>query len=87
MAKDSDRKTAASPGLYICWMVLSIAILVGARAYDPYVFGFAAFSAAFVSAVLVGLGLWSGLRPFAWALVAALPTTAALTELSTYRWN
>ena len=77
----------AGPGLYICWMALSTAVLLGARAYDPYVFGFASFSAAFVSVVLIGLGLWHGLRSFAWALVAALPTTAAFAELATYRWN
>jgi hypothetical protein len=77
----------ASPTLYICWMALSTGALLGARAYDPYVFGFAAFSAAFVSALLIVLGLWNGLRSFAWSLVAALPTTAAFAELSTYRWN
>ncbi len=80
-------KLFASQGLYVCWMVLSTVLLLGARAYDPYVFGFAASSAAFVSAVLVAAGLWHGLRSFAWALAAALPTTAAFAELSTYRWN
>jgi hypothetical protein len=77
----------AQPGLYVCWLIVSTAALAVARAYDPYVFGFAAFSAAFVSAALIGLGWWHGLRAFAWALVAALPTTAAFVELSSYRWS
>ena len=81
------RSLFAGPGLYICWMILSTVVLFAARAYDPYVFGFAAFTAAFVSVVLIGLGLLNGLRLFAWALVAALPTTASFAELATYSWS
>ena len=71
---------------YLCWLVASAAILVAARAADPYLFGLAAYVAAAISAVLFAASWFFGLRPALWAAIAAIPTVVSFVVLSTYRW-
>ena len=71
---------------YLAWLVFSGAVLGSAWAADPYLFGFAAFGAAAISAILVVLSMVSGWRSFAWGIAGAVPTGIALILLSTVRW-
>ena len=82
----SFKTTFAKPLPYIVWLALSAIILVAAWAIDPYVFGFSAFGAAAISAVLATLGLCFGIRTFLWAVIAAIPTGVSFALLSTYSW-
>ena len=73
--------------LYLGWLVASALGLWIARATDPYVLGAGAFLAAGISAVLAFAALFFGLRPFALAVLASLPTVASFWLLSTYSWT
>jgi hypothetical protein len=82
----SIKTRLASPLPYALWLIASAILLAGARAADPYIFGFAAFAAAGVSAVLVVVAACVGLRPFLWSLAAGIPTVLSFALLSTYKW-
>ena len=71
---------------YLGWLVVSALGLWVARAIDPYVFGAAAFLAAGVSVLLAIVAAFFGVRPFALAVLAGLPTLASFWMLSTYSW-
>jgi len=74
------------PWLYLAWLLVSTVLLAVARYTDPYVFGFAAYGTAGVSIVLISAALLFGVRPFLWAVLAAVPTVLAFVLLSTYNW-
>lgn len=80
------KATFSGSAPYLTWLLVSIAALVGAWATEPYVFGFTAFGAAFVSLVLVVVSLFMSLRSFLLATLACIPTVAAFALLSTYSW-
>jgi hypothetical protein len=77
----------AGNALYLGWLIVSVAGLLAARATDPYVLAAAAFAAAPVSVLLVVVAAFFGLRPFALAVLAGLPTLASFWLLSTYSWS
>jgi hypothetical protein len=71
---------------YLAWSLVSAAGLPVARYVDPYVFGFAAFGAAFLSGFLIlGAVVLNG-RLWPWAVLSAIPTVWAFMLLSTYKW-
>ena len=82
----SIKTRLATPMPYAAWMAVSAVLLVVAQATDPYVFGFAAFAAAAVSAALVVISLPFGGRALLWAAIASLPTLLSFAVLSTYNW-
>jgi hypothetical protein len=72
--------------LHLGWTLASAVGLLAAQRADPYLFGLAAFCAAFVSCLLVlGTMVWRG-RRLHWAVLACLPTMLAFMLLSTYKW-
>ncbi|MDG5976777.1 hypothetical protein H010_16024 [Hydrogenophaga taeniospiralis CCUG 15921] len=72
--------------LYLAWAVVSAVGLTVARYIDPYVFGFSAFGAAFVSGFLILGAVVLSWRLWPWAVLSAIPTVLAFMLLSTYRW-
>ena len=80
------RRRMAGPLPYLGWLLLSAIGLAIACAVDPYIFAFAAFATAAVSALLALIAAWFGLRALGWALLAGLPSVLAFALLSTYRW-
>jgi hypothetical protein len=71
---------------YLVWLVASSAILIGAWATDPYVFGFSAFGSAAISLALLAVSPFFGIRPMLWAILATVPTVLLFALLSTYKW-
>ena len=72
--------------LYLVWALGSGVALAIASHVDPYLFGLAAFCAAFVSGLLVlGAALLSW-RSLAWVVMAAIPMASAFLLLSSYKW-
>jgi hypothetical protein len=82
----SLRSAFARPTPYLAWLVLSALWLAVAQSIDPYVFGFSAFGAAFVSGALTLVALFMGWRAIFCALMAWLPTVLAFALLGTYKW-
>jgi hypothetical protein len=80
------RRFFAHPATPLGWLVLSLSALLTARAFDPYVFGFGAFAAAPVSALLVLATLIAAPRRVVLALLAAAPTAVSFHVLSSYHW-
>jgi hypothetical protein len=71
---------------YLLWLASSSALLAVACAYDPYVFGFAALAACWISGLLVAASLLLSMRRLVLALVASIPSVVSLALLSTYNW-
>jgi hypothetical protein len=86
VSSPSRRKFFARAAPYLAWLVGSLALLLAARAYHPHIYALAAFAGAGISAVLGGIALFHGVRAFALAALAAVPTVVAFAELATYNW-
>lgn len=71
---------------YLAWALVSGAGLSVARYVDPYVFGFSAFGAAFLSGFLILGAVVLSWRLWPWAVLSAIPTVWAFMLLSTYKW-
>ncbi|MCB4363671.1 hypothetical protein KIH07_07990 [Hydrogenophaga taeniospiralis] len=71
---------------YLAWALVSAAGLTVARYVDPYVFGFSAFGAAFLSGFLILGAVVLSWRLWPWAVLSAIPTVLAFMLLSTYKW-
>lgn len=80
------RVILSSRTFYLAWALISALGLAIASYIDPYVFGFTAFAAAFVSGFLVLVSVVMGWRSLMWAIVCAIPTALAFMLLSTYNW-
>lgn len=72
--------------LYLAWALVSAAVLTVAQYIDPYVFGFSAFGAAFLSGFFILGAVVLSWRLWPWAVLSAIPTVLAFMLLSTYRW-
>jgi hypothetical protein len=72
--------------LYLAWALVSATELTVARYIDPYVFGFSAFGAAFLSGVLILGAVVLSRRHWHWAALSAIPTVLAFMLLSSYKW-
>lgn len=71
---------------YLAWALVSAAGLTVAQYVDPYVFGFSAFGAAFVSGFFILGAVVLSWRLWPWAVLSAAPTVLAFMLLSTYNW-
>jgi hypothetical protein len=74
------------PAPYLGWGLLSLLLLVATRPVDPYVFGFTAIGAAWISGALLLAALLFGRRQLGWALLSAAPCALAFALLGTYKW-
>lgn len=71
---------------YLSWALVSAVWLAVAQHIDPYLFGFSAFGAAFMSGLVVFGALILDWRHLHWAVLSAVPTVLAFMLLSTYKW-
>lgn len=76
----------SKPTPYIAWLIVSAVLVTVTSAIDPHSLGFTAYGTAGVSIVLISLSLMLGMRPFLWALLAAVPTVAAFAYLYLFHW-
>ena len=74
------------PMPYLAWTLISLVLLLLTRPIDPYVFGFTAIGAAWISGALLLAALLFGWRQLGWAVLAAGPTALAFALLGTYKW-
>jgi hypothetical protein len=81
--KLSDR--FAKPAPYIAWLLVSALLLAITSSIDSNVLAITAYGTAGVSIVLISASLMVGMRPFLWALLAALPTLVVFSSLSIFR--
>ncbi len=80
------RQQSARRWPYLLWLVSSSVLLAVACAYDPYVFGFAALAACWISGFLVLASLLLCVRRLVLALAASVPAVVSLAVLSNYNW-
>lgn len=72
--------------LYVAWALISSALLAITCTVDPFVFGFTALGAAWLSgAFVLGALIWAR-RQLLWAIASAIPTVLSFMLLSTYKW-
>lgn len=72
--------------VYLAWALVSAGALVAACYTDPYVFGFTAMGAAWLTGGMLLAALIAAPRRLVWALLSAVPTLWAFALLSTYDW-
>lgn len=71
---------------YIAWALISSLLLLIGYFVDPYVFGFLALGAGWVSGVIILSSLLFAWKMVLWALIGALPTIASILFASTFNW-
>jgi hypothetical protein len=79
-------KLFARRRLYLVWALASAALLVTTCYIDPYVFGFTAMGAAWLTGAVVVTALIAAPRRLGWAILSSIPTLCAFARLSTYDW-